>query len=234
MTVNGGTFTNNGGIGLAVYPGPNGTSTLLGTITYLNNLGGDYSLDLARTCVPTPEEEKEPGKPYQEVIWDGEGDLPTPADCETYAEIVVTLPDGSTIKINCPVEGDVVIDVPTEDELPGPLPGGVDFGGGVDVGLTDGTGEVLVLPDGASMLLSFTIPAGMEDREFAVMFWDPAANGGAGAWIELPLAQFGGQIFPLHSDTPEDGMMILGGVSRCGNTVTVKVTFTGIFVLVAR
>ena len=67
----------------------------------------------------------------------------------------------------------------------------------------------------------------------------PGPKAGAGAWVELPpyAARPDGSplVHRLHpSASPDDRMYILGGVRVFGDTATVKVNFTGTFILVAR
>ena len=230
VTTTGGVFHDNGGYGVYVAPGPNGTGTIDTLADYLNNAAGDYLVDLERTCQPPPPD-KEPPKPYDVVEVSGEGDDPVePPDCDVYAGVILILPDGSRIKVGCPVEDPITVTDIAEEDLPGRPPAGATVVGAMDVAVDDLT----VLPDGGWITVSFVIPEGMEDKHFSILFWDPAANDGNGAWIELPMNQFAGQVYPLHPDTPEDGMLILEGVYQCGNCVYVKVTFTGTFLLVAR
>jgi hypothetical protein len=228
VTVDGGTYQDNGGFGIVIYPGPNGTGTLAGTIAFLNNTDGDTNIDLEKSCNPGSDEK--PAKPYQVVEVSGLGDDPVQPDCETFAGVMMILPDLSQVKVNCPVNDAVTVATVAEEDLPGPLPKTVTL----IAGLVVTAGEEGLLPDGGSIRMCFKIPAESAGKHFAILFWDPMANGNLGGWIELPVNQFGGQIFPLHPDTPEDGMLILEGVNQSGDCVCARVNFTGTFVLVAR
>jgi hypothetical protein len=222
-----GTLQNNGGYGITVYPGPNGTANLATTINYIGNTSGEYNIDLTKSCVIQPEG---PSKPYQVVEISGQGDDPVTPDCETYTGVIMILPDQSRVKVTCPVNVAVTVAVAAEEDLPAAPPVSVTL----VAGLVVTAGDENPLPDGGSVQMCFAIPEGMEGRQFAILYWDPAENGGAGGWIELPQNQFGGQVYPLHPDTPEDGMLILEGTYRCGNCVCARVNFTGTFILVAR
>jgi hypothetical protein len=237
-TVDGGSYHDNGGYGFVVYPGPNGTLTLAGAITFLPaNGSGDYLLDLTKTCTPPPpcdDTGTDAGKPYNVVNVLADGTTPVTLDCVLTSGAKLVLPSNSSSKITCPASGDFLVNSLVKDKLPGPLAGGLTFVESMNVSLTaDGT-PVTVLTDGSSITLSFQIPEGMEGKKFSIMFWDPSVNQGAGGWIELPLNQFTGQSFPLHPDSPQDGMEIMSGIQKDGHTITAKVNFTGIFVLVAR
>ncbi|MBN2084546.1 MAG: right-handed parallel beta-helix repeat-containing protein [Anaerolineales bacterium] len=223
VTIDGGTYQDNGGYGIVIYPGPNGTGTLAGTIAFLNNTDGDVNLDLTKSCNPGGDDK--PSKPYQVVELSGEGDDPVLPDCENYSGVILILPDLTQIKLSCPVTSEVTVAEVVEADLPGPLPKSVTL----IAGLVITTGE-----DASPVRMCFKLPAGSEGKHFAILFWDPIANGSLGGWIELPVNQFGGQVFPLHPDTPEDGMLILEGVYRSGDCVCVQVNFGGTFVLVAR
>jgi hypothetical protein len=228
VNVNGGVFHDNGGYGFVIYPGPNGNGTLSGTFDFSNNGAGNYNIDLTKSCVRSPEE---PGLPYQVVEVSGRGDDPVPPDCEHYSGVMMILPDGTRVKVACPVTDPLTVTTLTEEDLPGALPNSVTLIEGLVVVSGEDAG---LLPDGSSVKLCFKIPEGIESKHFAILFWDVLANSGLGGWVELPANQFGGQVFPLHPDTPEDGMRILEGTYRVGDCVCARVNFTGTFVLVAR
>ncbi len=232
VTVNGGDFHNNGGYGFAVYPGPKGSLTLSGIITYLANTKGDYLLDLERTC--EKHEEKPPSKPYKDVEVPDTGGTPVPSDCEEYKGTLLHLPDGSTAKVVCPVDGDFIVERVPQDKLPGALPTGPIFVDALTISLKQGLEAVTVLKDGGYFVVSFKVPEEFKGKRFSIMYWDVTAKDGAGTWVELPREQFAGQEFPLHPETPEDGMEILRGVYDYKDYVSVKVNFTGTFALIAR
>jgi hypothetical protein len=228
VTVDGGTYQDNGGYGFAVYPGPNGSATLAGTIAFLNNSSGDYNIDLTRSCNPGTEEK--PAKPYQVVEVSGKGDDPAQPDCDLYAGLMLILPDQTRVKVSCPIDVEITVAAVEKDKLPGDAPKSVEVVSGLEVT----AGDSNMLPEGSSMQVCFAIPEGMEGKHFAILYWDPTANDGVGGWIELPVNQFGGQVFALHPDTPEDGMRILEGVYQSSSCVCARVNFTGTFILVAR
>jgi hypothetical protein len=222
VTVNSGLYQDNGGFGNVIYPGPNGSATLL-AVVYGGNGSGESLVDLTKTCIPGGDET--PSKPYQVVEVSGKGDDPVLPDCVNYSGAILIMPDQSQIKLFCPVTSQVTVATVAEKDLPGPLPKSVTL----IAGLVVTTGE-----DASPIRLCFKIPAESAGKHFAIMFWDPIANGNLGAWIELPVNQFTNQVFPLHPDTPEDGMEIVEGVYQNGDSICVKVNFGGTFALVAR
>jgi hypothetical protein len=223
VTVDGGMYANNGDYGVVIYPGPNGTGTLLGTITFIGNGGGDSLIDLTKTCIPGGEEK--PSKPYQVVEISGKGDDPVLPDCENYSGAILILPDLTQVKLACPVTSEVTVESVVEADLPGPLPKTFELISGLVVTAGD---------DGSPVKMCFKLPAETLGKNFTILYWDPIANGNVGGWVELPKNQFGGQVFQLHPDTPDDGMQILEGVYQSGDCICVKVNFSGTFVLVAR
>jgi hypothetical protein len=58
--------------------------------------------------------------------------------------------------------------------------------------LQDGL-PVEVLPYGSEILLSFTTPQAREQASFAIVYWDPAANNGAGDWVSQQVPVVNGQ-----------------------------------------
>ncbi len=238
MTVNGGTYVNNGGYGVLAKLGPGGTLTLVGPPTFSGNAAGDYLEDLS-PCPSCEGKHEGKHKAYHVVHVPETGGAPVPLDCQAYAGTVLILPNGGRATLVCPVSGEATLESLTDDGLPGLLPPGRTFVSGVDVGLTEGGVPLLAIIDGGFITLAFPIPDGWADASLAVLFWDPLANGGAGGWVELPpyaLRPDGTpMIHRLHPDAdPADGMEILGGVHVLGGSVKIAVNFPGIFVLVAR
>ena len=124
-------------------------------------------------------------------------------------------------------------DSDTGSDAPGALPGAAPEGVTVLNGLKLTYDDLLLLGDTWAQI-TFPVPEGMENKKFSIMYWDAAAGGGKGAWIEMPLSQFAGPVFPLHPDTPEDGLKVLCGVCQGKGCVSLTVNFTGTFILVAR
>ena len=237
VNVNGGTFTNNAGVPLIIKPGPDGTVTVVTPPTYSGNGGGDAMvIDLGNPCEGKEEEKPvEEGKPVNVVEVPFKDGAPVQQDCATYSGTVLMLPDGTWVKFGCPFEGSVSLEGLLEEELPGSLGAGAEFVSAIMYGMTNTEGlEVLVNPDG-TITLKFKIPEDSNARAYDILYWDPSANNGAGAWVTLPQYKFGQpQAVSLNPGDPEDGRLITRGVKQKGEYVTVTVNFTGTFVLVAR
>jgi hypothetical protein len=249
VDVNLGSIQLNGVFGIQANIGPTGSLVVAPATIYdpgnngtpaapANNLSQVAAI---HPCPPPEEHDKdedkdqEPPKPYNEVELPDDGGEPVFQDCELFGGLVMTLPNGDNSQVACPAEGSFLVEHLAEDELPGELPPGPEFLSALTVSGTDADGNPIeVLPPGAAMLVSFDIPEGMENARFAILFWDEAANEGAGDWVELPREQLGMGPLPLHPDTPEDNMLILRGVREDEGKVTVKVNFTGTFVLIAK
>jgi hypothetical protein len=232
VTVDGGTFTNNGGYGVLAVLGPNGAFTLAGTPVFTNNLLGDYAVNLD----PCPAcEKKEEGKPYNTIYVPETGTPPVPLDCTQYSGTVFIFPSGDRAKLTCPVSGEATVSPVPGNGLPGPLPAARTFVSGASVALSKDGLPVSVLTEGGYLTMSFVIPEELKGGSLAILYWDALT----GSWVELPAYSTRPDGSPivhrLHPDvTPDDLMYILGGVRVTGDTVKVKVTFGGTFVLVSR
>jgi hypothetical protein len=232
--VNGGTFTNSGGYGLMVKPGPEGTLTFDSPATFGNNGWGDYLLDLSqqyKNCTPEP---KEPPVTKGPLIVDvpSTGGPTVEQDCDLYTSTILRLPDGTWVEIGCPFEGFSKLEQVPQENLPGPLGVDMNFLNAIAFALTDAQGNIILNEDG-TVTINFVIPEGSRARGHSILFWDAQANNGAGGWVELPPYEVGTS-FPLHPDDPNDPRTIISGVQKIGNTVTVTVDFSGVFVLVER
>jgi hypothetical protein len=236
VTVDGGFYQNNGGYGLYVSPGPEGTLTFGAASTFGGNGLGDYLLDLVVDCKPHedhPKPPESPKKPVNVVELPSTDGTPVEQDCEIYSGTELILPNGTRAFIGCPFNGDSLIEEVGFDGLPSPLPTGPEFVSGVSLDF-NATADEEGKTEEAAITLSFDIPEGMEGKLFSILYWDPEANGGLGDWVELPLARaFGDSKFPLHPEDPDDPRMSTG-VEIVDGKVTVTVNFPGTFVLVAK
>jgi hypothetical protein len=234
VNVNNGTYNNNGGYDLYIEAGETATVNVSGA-TF--GTGGLFVEPASNPCPPHEDkDDEEPGehKPSNVVqIPETDGD-PVPQDCENFSSTTLVFPDGSSVLVDCPFEGDSQASQVPQEELPGPLPRSLTFVSAVSLGLEDEGEPVTSLDDGALLTISFTIPEDMLGKHLSIVYWDPTANGGLGDWVELPLDQFGGAAFPLNPDDPNDNRMICSGFEQSGNTVSVTLNFPGVFALVAR
>lgn len=236
VNVDGGAFTNNGGYGLLVKPGPEGTLVFVNPATFGGNDLGDYLLDLSQefkdcTCPPKPEE---PPATKGPLIVDvpSTGGPTVEQDCETYTGTILRLPNGTSVEIGCPFEGFNKLEEVAQENLPGLLGGGITFEAAIMLGLIDAEGNILLNEDG-TITVKFIIPADARGRRHSILFWDATSNDGQGGWVQLPPYEIGTS-FPLNPDNSEDGRIILSGVQQIGDTMTVTVNFPGIFVLATR
>lgn len=233
MTVNGGTFTNNGGYGLLAVLGPNGVLTYSSPAAFGGNVLGDYAVN--QDPCPECDKKEEEGKPYNIIYVPETGGPPVSLDCDEYSGAVLILPDGDRATLTCPVSGEVTLDSVPGEGLPGPLPTARSFISGASVALTKDGLPVSVLTEGGYLTVSFTIPKELQGGNLAILYWDPVAGG----WVELPAyatrPDGSPMVHRLHPNvTPDDLMYILGGVRVSGDTAKVKVSFGGTFVLVSR
>lgn len=235
IEVTSGVYSDNGGYGIYAYPGELGSLVLNGPI-FSDNLGETFVEALSNPC-PEPEPKPIPDGDGKEpnvidVPEDGQSG-PVEQDCELYSRTVFQLHSGTTVKVDCPFEGDSnVIDTP-QGELPDSLPVGLTFADAVTVGLDSEGNPISVLDDGL-ITLNFHIPEELMGKRLSILYWDPTAKDGQGDWIELPFDQFGGAYFPLYPDNEDDGRLLCSGFKQSGDTVSVTVNFPGTFVLVAR
>lgn len=233
--VDGGTYQNNASYGIYAAPGPAGVLTLSGAITFAANTNGDTFVDLFDPCVPEPPKPPEPPSlPVNVVEVPDTGGTPVEVNCDDFSATVLILPNGDEVRYTCPGGGMFIIHHLNQGELPAPLAVGPRFVAAMGVDVSQDGAPKIVEEEGGYFLVTFQIPANMADEQFSILYWDPTAKSGEGDWIELPRDRFRGESYPLHPETPEDEMLILRGVRQQGNTVTVKVNFTGTFVLVAR
>ncbi len=232
VNVDGGTYTDNGDYGLYVEPGAGGSLVLNNNPVFSGNGMGDYLLEQVEEPCPPAEPDDEEDKPSNVVEVPEDGGEPVVQDCEAFANTILVLHNGTTVKVDCPFNGSVIVESITE--LPGKLPVGLTFGDAISIGLDEDGTPVDVLDEGGLITITFVIPEELLDKHLSILYWDPTANDGLGDWVELPLEQFGGAEFPLYPEDPEDGRMICSGFDQSGNTVSVTINFPGVFVLVAR
>lgn len=239
VTIAGGLIENNGAFGIYANLGPDGS---LDDETSPPGYGAGNPTNLIEVytihaCPPPddkPKPPEPPAKPYNKVEVPDEGGLPVLQDCEVYAGLIMTLPNGDGLQVACPAEGSFTVQHLSQDELPGDLPLGPRFVSALTIEGTDAEGQPIKVLEDGHFLVSFSIPEGMERSHFSILYWDESANDGSGGWTELPLDRPGLGTVSLHRDAPEDGMLVLRGVRQEGGGVTVKVNFTGTFALVAR
>jgi hypothetical protein len=239
INVDSGLYTDNGGYGIAAYPGELGSLTLNNSPVFAPNANalGDTFVELLSN--PCPKDDKPPveegdGKDPNVVQVPEDGTSgPVEQDCELYSSTEFYLHSGTVVKVDCPFDGTGEVTDTPEVNLPDDLPVGLTFADAVTVALDSEGNPITVLDDGL-ITLTFKIPEELMGKRFSILYWDPTAKDGQGDWIELPFDQFGGAYFPLYPDNPDDGRLLCSGFKQSGDTVTVTVNFPGTFVLVAR
>jgi hypothetical protein len=235
VNVDNGTYASNGFTGIFAKPGPDGTVNVITPPTFTPVNGtGDLVIDLSDPCQGKEEEKPDEGNGLNVVDVPFKGGEPVAQDCFNYSSTILRLPNGTWVKFGCPFEGFTVLEGLNEDELPDSLGAGADFVAGISYGMTDLENAVVTFNKDGTITITFQIPEDSHARSYDILYWDPAANNGAGAWVTLPQSKFGQGLTPLNPNDPADGRMIKRGVKQKGDTVTVTVNFTGIFVLVAR
>jgi len=246
ISVDGGTFTNNGEYGLLARPGPAGDLVFVDppttAVTVFGNNGlGNFLLDLAFTpdnCGPCecgeccePDKPSEPKEPV--IVQTGKDVEPVLQDCENTSGTIWQTPDGVWVKVGCLFNGYSLAQGLTQDDLPGALGAGTNFELGVQVELTDEDGNIVTVNPDGTITIRFKLPTSGRGRNYSILFWDPTLNEGAGGWVQLPPFE-AGTSFPLHPEDPDDPRLIISGVQEKDGMLTVTVNFPGIFVLVSR
>jgi hypothetical protein len=167
--------------------------------------------------------------------------MPVEQDCAEYSGTILVLPTDDRAILSCPGTGTFEVKELVESELPGDLPGGPTFVAAMEITLLDAEGNPIpVITNGGTITVAFKIPEDSRPNDrFAILYWDPAANDGAGDWFELPeyreIIPGISTVFPLHADAdPDDMMRILAGTHSLGGYVKAEVNFPGVFVLIKR
>jgi hypothetical protein len=233
VNVDAGTFANNAFYGLYVAPGASGTLVFVNPATFVPaNGSGDYQLVLTDPDCSEPVQKPSSKKDVKSVKVPFTDGPFVEQDCVSYSGTKLVLPNGTYVMVGCPYTGETQLEGLEQVNLPGPLGAGGTFVGGISVKFESGGLPVEELTEGGLLTLSFEIPVDARGRRYSILFWDPDANGGLGAWIQLPPYEFGTS-FKLNPDDPTDGRTIFSGVQQKGNTVVVTVDFPGDFVLVS-
>jgi len=163
IDINCSTFNNNVGVGLEADTPNTSTITLTGV-----TLDGNTTAD----DIPSGTVVSIPGKCGSGGKKNGpQGGLPIDIipvtgglDCTDYSATEIELPDQDHILLPCPTTGNATLTSQTSSQLPGKLDAKYTFVSGFNATVTPTL-------DG-SMIVSFKIPAGQENANFTILYWD--------------------------------------------------------------
>jgi hypothetical protein len=121
--------------------------------------------------------------------------------------------------------------------LPGTFPEGLVLHEVVSIELLGSTFAPTTLPIGTYAKLTFLPTSPLEGHQVSILYWDPMAQDGHGAWVFLPEWQVrDGQVVAslLNPDVFGDLRAILSGVRLLPDgRVSALVSFGGVFALVS-
>jgi hypothetical protein len=115
-------------------------------------------------------------------------------DCQSYSGTKPILPNGDQVTLPCPIKDQGMLTGKAQDQLPGPLNAPFGFASALDVQVIR-NGETLPRVN-VGMIIDFTIPAGMQAADFAILRWD--ADGAQ--WVEVPGIRTGDGHFIANSN----------------------------------
>jgi hypothetical protein len=156
-------------------------------------------------------------------------------DLDADQAAVLALPGGGTAAFSEPLPGfQVSLTEETLKTLPSKLPDGYLFGRGISINLVrDGFGFHL-LPEPVTFTLQLPIPPELQDKEVALLFWDAGLNDGSGGWVEILAISLAGDGKRIGKSFQTDvgGIVILEAAE--GDSLVVRLNFTGTFILAGR
>jgi parallel beta-helix repeat protein len=155
-------------------------------------------------------------------------------DLDADLPAVLALPGGGTAAFSDPLPGfQITLTEESLKTLPSKLPEGYLFGRGITINLVrDGVGFHF-LPEPVTFTLQLPIPPELQDREIVLLYWDAGLNGGSGGWVEILLeskvkaGKNAGKSFPNF-----DGRAAILDAAE-GDSLEVRLNFTGTFILAA-
>ncbi|WKZ36781.1 MAG: right-handed parallel beta-helix repeat-containing protein [Anaerolineales bacterium] len=232
-------FFQNNANGYGIEAGSNGTLHFNG-VTFGGNGSGDYNI-FNGSLVEDPNCAPIPGgggggsggsKSLLSAIIPVTGDEKVTCD-GSMTNITVHLPNGDHVILPCPINDFAFINSLPAGGLPAALDPGYEFISALTANVLKDNALIKTMED--FMVVSFIIPVGMENEEFAILYWDETAENGSGGWVELPLQPLDGNGIPTDLHDPSDGKKISVGVHTTEDGyVSVSVNFTGSFILVKK
>jgi hypothetical protein len=91
-------------------------------------------------------------------------------DCEVYSGTRLSLSNGSSLFLPCPISGSASLVENSKDDLPGALPQGGIFQNGFTTWVSENAADQDQLSTYAT--LSFRIPEGVDVSRLAILYWD--------------------------------------------------------------
>ncbi|MEW6567040.1 MAG: calcium-binding protein [Chloroflexota bacterium] len=165
------------------------------------------------------------------------GHEPQPLSCQ-FPITRLTLPSRDRVDFVNLCGYEAILSQEAPEGLPGDLPDGTSLVSALTVSLLHNSIVVDTVPLWARMLISFEGSNLAEDKEFAILYWDPSMDDGLGGWVELPGSENDDLLerpLPLYPEQAHDPRMILRLVDLAlDGRPEVALNFTGTFVLVER
>ena len=99
----------------------------------------------------------------------------------------LVLPNGNQVAFSDPLcDFEANLTGEKADSLPGDLPAGLTFKDAFTLVVQKSGTNFNILPNPVTLDLSFAIPAELQGKTFAILYWDASLKGGLGDWVEIP------------------------------------------------
>jgi len=144
------------------------------------------------------------------------------------------LPSGDKVTFSDPLcEFEAALTQEFSDTLLAPLPSGLTFVSGFNLELQKKATNFKVLPEPVTDTLSFVVPEDFQGKSLKILFWDAAAKGGLGEWVEIPVKlMVNGAVVTAPLSVGDNRMVMSGFEVTPLPSAETTLNFTGLFVLV--